>query len=67
MLFRQLTAPVLWSKVVRNIASAFPDALYVEMGPGAVLSGLVPRLVPGAKAVACGNPADVDKLLAMVA
>ena len=67
MLFRQLTAPVLWSTVVRNIAKAVPDALYVEMGPGAVLSGLVPRLVPGAKAVSCGSPADVDKLLQMVA
>ena len=67
MLFRQLTAPVLWSTVVRNIAKAYPGALYVEMGPGAVLAGLVPRLVPGAKAVSCGTPADVDKLLRMVA
>ena len=67
MLFRQLTAPVLWSSVVRNIAKDIPDALFVEMGPGAVLSGLVPRLVPGAKAVSCGAPADVDKLLQMVA
>jgi [acyl-carrier-protein] S-malonyltransferase len=67
MLFRQLTAPVLWSSVVRNIAKAVPDALYVEMGPGSVLSGLLPRLVPGAKAVSCGSPADVEKLLRMVA
>jgi [acyl-carrier-protein] S-malonyltransferase len=67
MLFRQLTAPVLWSSVVRNIAAEFPEALYVEMGPGAVLTGLVPRLVRGAKAVACGTPADVEKLLQMVA
>lgn len=67
MLFRQLTAPVLWSKVVRNVAAAIPDALYVEMGPGAVLAGLVPRLVPGAKVMACGSPADVEKLLQMVA
>ena len=67
MLFRQLTAPVIWSTVVRNIAADIPGALYVEMGPGAVLSGLVPRLVPGAKAVSCGTPADVEKLLQMVA
>lgn len=67
MLFQQLTAPVLWSTVVRNIAKAIPDALYVEMGPGAVLAGLVPRLVPGAKAVSCGTPADVEKLLQLVA
>ncbi|MBA3646016.1 MAG: ACP S-malonyltransferase [Gemmatimonadaceae bacterium] len=67
MLFRQLTSPVLWSTVVRNLAKDNPDALYVEMGPGAVLTGLVPRLVPGAKAVSCGTPADVEKLLQMVA
>ncbi len=67
MLFRQLTAPVLWSTLVRNIAREIPDALYVEMGPGAVLSGLVPRLVPGAKAISCGALADVEKLLQMVA
>lgn len=67
MLFRQLTAPVLWSAVVRNLAKDNPDALYVEMGPGAVLTGLVPRLVPGAKAVSCGSAADVEKLLQLVA
>ncbi|MDQ6718066.1 MAG: ACP S-malonyltransferase [Gemmatimonadota bacterium] len=67
MLFRQLTAPVLWSTVVRNIARDIPGALYVEMGPGAVLSGLVPRLVPGANAISCGAPADIEKLLQMVA
>lgn len=67
MLFRQLTSPVLWSAVVRNLARDVPDALYVEMGPGAVLSGLVPRLVPGARALSCGAPAEVDKLLQMVA
>lgn len=67
MVFRQLTAPVLWSAVIRNIARANPDALYVEMGPGAVLTGLVPRLVPDAKAVSCGTPADIEKFLRMVA
>jgi [acyl-carrier-protein] S-malonyltransferase len=67
MLFRQLTSPVMWSTVVRNLAVDIPDALYVEMGPGAVLTGLVPRLVPGGKAVSCGTPSDVEKLLQMVA
>jgi [acyl-carrier-protein] S-malonyltransferase len=67
MLTRQLTAPVLWSSVVRNIAAAFPGALYVELGPGSVLTSLVPRLVPGAKAISCGSPPDVEKLLQMVA
>ncbi|MFL5484334.1 MAG: ACP S-malonyltransferase [Gemmatimonadaceae bacterium] len=67
LLLRQLTSPVRWSTEIRNIASHFPDALYVEMGPGNVLSGLMGRLVNGARTVACGTAADVEKLLPMVA
>jgi [acyl-carrier-protein] S-malonyltransferase len=67
LLLRQLTSPVRWSTEMRNIAQHFPDALYVEMGPGNVLTGLMGRLVKGAKTFACGTAADVDKLLQMVA
>ena len=67
LLLRQLTSPVRWSTEIRNIAGHFPDALYVEMGPGNVLAGLMGRLVKGAKAFACGTAADIDKLLQMVA
>ena len=67
LLLRQLTSPVRWSTEIRNIAGHFPDALYVEMGPGNVLGGLMARLVKGAKAFACGTAADIDKLLQMVA
>ncbi len=67
LLLRQLTSPVRWSTEIRNIAGHFPDALYVEMGPGNVLAGLMARLVKGAKAFACGTAADIDKLLQMVA
>jgi [acyl-carrier-protein] S-malonyltransferase len=66
-LVHQLTAPVRWAESMRNMAVAYPGALYVELGPGNVLSGLVTRLVPGAKAVSCGTPADVDKVLDLVA
>jgi len=41
--------------------------LYVELGPGAVLTGLLSRIVPGARRVACGTPAEVEKLLNQVA
>ena len=67
LLVKQLTNPVRWVDLVRNLASAHPDALYVEMGPGSVLTGLLPRIVPGLRAQACGTPADVEKLLAQVA
>ena len=67
LLVKQLTSPVRWVQLVKNLAAAFPDALFVEMGPGSVLTGLLPRIVPGLKAQACGTPADVEKLLAQVA
>lgn len=62
LLLRQLTSPVRWSAEVRAMASAYPDALYVELGPGNVLCGLVSRVVPGARTVAVGAPADIDRL-----
>jgi [acyl-carrier-protein] S-malonyltransferase len=67
LLATQLTSPVKWAGEITNIASKFPDALFVELGPGAVLTGLLSRIVPGARGVACGSPAEVEKLLAQVA
>jgi len=67
LLLDQLTSPVLWATEARNIAARFPEALYVEMGPGNVLSGLMGRLVKGARTIACGGPAEVEQLLKMVA
>ena len=66
LLLRQLTSPVRWSTEIRNIAGHFPDALYVEMGPGNVLTGLMGRLVKGARTFACGTAADVEKLQQLV-
>ena len=66
LLLRQLTSPVLWSTEIRNIAKYFPDAHYVEMGPGSVLTGVMGRLVKGARTFACGTAADVEKLQQMV-
>jgi [acyl-carrier-protein] S-malonyltransferase len=66
-LLRQLTAPVQWVESVRHMAATYPHALYVELGPGNVLSGLVSRIVPGAATIHVGAPADVDKLMDRIA
>ena len=63
LLIRQLTAPVKWTGEVTNMAAAYPDALFVEMGPGNVLTGLLTRIAPSARGIACGSPADMDKLI----
>jgi len=67
LLVRQLTSPVRWSMQVRAIAERYPNATYVEMGPGQVLRGMVARLVPGARAVSCGTPAEVESLHELLA
>lgn len=63
-LVRQLTSPVRWSGQVKNMADAHPGALWIEPGPGNVLTSLISRAVQGSRTVACGTPADIDKLFA---
>ena len=63
LLIKQLTAPVRWTGEVTKMAAQYPDALFVEMGPGNVLTGLLTRIVPGARGMACGTPADIEKLI----
>ena len=45
----------------------YPDALYVEMGPGSVLKGLARKIAPSLNVVTCGTAAEVDALLTKVA
>lgn len=63
LLHRQLTAPVRWTELVQGLATAFPDALFVELGPGNVLTGLVRRIAPGVATASCGTVDDVEQLL----
>jgi len=62
LLLRQLASPVRWSDEVSAIARAQPNALYVEMGPGAVLVGLVKKIDPSLKTATCGTAAEVAQL-----
>ena len=66
LLVEQLTTPVQWIREVEALAMRFPDALYVEMGPGSVLKGLIKRIAPALKVVTCGTAAEVDVLRGMV-
>jgi [acyl-carrier-protein] S-malonyltransferase len=66
LLVEQLTAPVQWTRAIESIALLHPGALFVEMGPGAVLKGLVKKIDPSATVLSCGTGADVDALLNVV-
>lgn len=53
----QMTAPVCWADSVRRMAAAGVET-FVEVGPGAVLSGLVRRIAPGARAISVSDVAS---------
>jgi [acyl-carrier-protein] S-malonyltransferase len=63
LLADQLTAPVRWVACMRTAAEMAPDATFVEVGPGNVLSGLLKRIVPRARAVTLGTADEVEKFL----
>ncbi len=67
LLLRQLASPVRWTDEVLAIAARHPDALYIEMGPGNVLTGLVKKIVPSVKTMTCGTAAEVAQLTELAA
>jgi len=57
-LVAQVSSPVRWEAVVRRLASEGVTT-YVEVGPGAVLSGLVRKIHREATVVNVGSPDDL--------
>lgn len=67
LLLEQLTSPVRWIDEVHALALRFPDALYLEVGPGSVLAGLVKKIAPALRVLPCGTAADIEQVLQQVA
>ncbi len=64
LLGEQLTAPVRWVEGMRTAVSlAGADVTFVEIGPGNVLTGLLKRIAPEAKAVSLGTADEVQRFL----
>jgi [acyl-carrier-protein] S-malonyltransferase len=63
LLSRHLVSPVRWERSMRAMAEDGVE-LFVEVGPGDVLTKLVRRCVPGVRAVAVGSPAGAAALAA---
>ncbi len=57
-LVRQVSAPVRWEESVRLLAAEGVDT-FVEVGPGGVLTGLIKRIVKGARVMAVEDPGSL--------
>jgi [acyl-carrier-protein] S-malonyltransferase len=57
LLKRHVISPVRWERAARALQDAGAD-VFVEAGPGDVLTKLAKRVVPGARAMAVGTPED---------
>ncbi len=65
-LVRQVSRPVLWEQSVRKMIDE-GVTLFVEVGPGRVLSGLLARIDKGAGRVSVQGPSDFDAAKAAIA
>lgn len=57
----QLTSRVRWTESIQNMAASGVD-LFIELGSGSVLTGLLKRIDPQVTGLSLGAPADFDKL-----
>ncbi len=62
-LLRQVASPVRWTACVERLARDGAD-VFVEVGPGRVLSGLLKRIVDGARSLSVEDPPSLEKALA---
>jgi [acyl-carrier-protein] S-malonyltransferase len=64
LLADQLTSPVRWVECMEQAARVGGDgARFVEIGPGAVLAGLLKRIVPGANVISLGTADEVTTFM----
>ena len=63
---RQICAPVQWERIIRNM-HADGATVFVEIGPGKTLCGMISRIVPGAKCFAVSACENLEALCAEVA
>jgi [acyl-carrier-protein] S-malonyltransferase len=63
MLEEQLTAPVRWVECMLRADNLAPDATWIEIGPGTVLTGLLRRILPGPRVLSLGSAADIEAFL----
>ena len=63
LLADQLTSSVRWTDSVRAAAAKVSAPTWLEIGPGAVLSGLLKKIVTGASATTLGTADEITKFM----
>ncbi len=61
ILTRQITSPVRWSESV-NYMFEQGCTLFLEIGPGKVLAGLIKRIAPAVKILNLAEPQDLEEI-----
>ncbi len=64
-LVRQLPSSVLWEETVHTM-NKMGVTTFIEIGPGTVLTGLIKRILPGAKLLNVNDPKSLDATLKAV-
>ena len=65
LLSAQLSSPVRWKQVVLELVNSGVDQ-FVELGPGAVLTGMAKRTATAARRISVATPEDLDRLIEFV-
>ncbi|MCK8785559.1 ACP S-malonyltransferase [Roseomonas sp. NAR14] len=65
LLVEQVTATVRWRESIEAMSAMGCDR-FAELGAGRVLTGLMKRLAPEAKALSVGNPVEIEAFLKAV-
>ena len=66
LLGAQLCSPVRWRQTLHNLGDDGATVV-VELGPGGVLTGMAKRTLTGASTLSVASPADLDRLLNLLA
>jgi [acyl-carrier-protein] S-malonyltransferase len=65
-LINQITAPVQWLQTLRLLRANYPDAIFAEVGPGKVLTGLMLQTDPRAKIFQINSKRGLDRFVKAV-
>ncbi len=61
LLADQVTGSVRWIECIQRLAGECHATLFLELGPGVTLAGMVPRILEGAEVLSVGDDASVAK------